>query len=959
MRSSMLMRVILFGIIVSFPVMAYAQEASVTGAVKDATGAVLPGVTVTAVHQATGNTFQAVTDALGIYRIPLRTGVYRITAELPGFATVIRQNVELLVGQERRVNLELGLSAVQETVTVSGEAPLIETAESSLGGNIDPRQLSELPVQGRDWKSLALLAPGNRSTEIGGDPVQYTREDNPDFNLNLDGQQVSNVIGVGGQPRYSRDAIAEFEFVSNRFDATQGRSPAAMVNAVSKSGSNTLSGVFGSYFRDSDWNAEDHVLGRKVPFEEQQVSGAFGGPIVRDRVHFFGNLEYDRLPLTTIAKTAWPGFNISLSGKDTNWMGGGRIDYQLSPGNRLMFRGERANRYTPFGTLGGDHPAGTNWTDETSYSSFVSMTTVLSNRAVNVIKGGYSRWNYVQENLTRWSNHWLANRGITSGHPRIRFRGFQIAGSIFQPRLWDQDVITLRDDFTFSYNARGRHDLKIGGEYLPTDSHTTNCVRCTGVIIARGGPVPANVEQLFPDPFNVDTWNLAAISPIVDRYELGVGEFDFPDTLHKWGAWIQDDWQISSRMTLNLGLRYDLIWNAFGQKWSYEPWVASNRPQDADNFQPRIGFTYALNDKTVFRGGGGLYYADIASAGLSWAQIPTKISLIIVQNDGRPDFAANPFNGPAPTYEEAQQRFCNVNNVPGCLLQSFEELAPPAEYAHVPKKWQTSIGAQRQLGRNSAFSADYVYARGSNEKVLQPNVNLTYDPATGVNYPFSDASRRVDPTFGIVGMDPFTGTSTYHALQSALTKRLSNGWQASLTYTLSGLWNAEAPPITGLKQVTQPVPPDLGGDRSFAVTDQRHRVVFNGIWEVGRGFQLSGLYFYGSGMRLPRIYGDDLRDLGEGFETFGMRLRPDGSIVPRNGFVGDPVHRVDVRFQQRVPLAGNVKVDGIFEVFNLFNRANYGSYDTDETSPRFGQPNYSANLAYAPRTLQLGFRLIF
>ena len=172
-------------------------------------------------------------------------------------------------------------------------------------------------MQGNQWLALALLAPGNRTTLIGDEPVTVPREDNPAFALNLDGQQVGNTLGALNQPRYSRDTIAEFEFVSNRFDATQGRSPAAMVNAVTKSGTNTFSGLVHGSFRDNDWGAEDHVLNRKVPFKSQQISGAAGGPIVRDRVHYFGNYEYNRTPLSSIARTPYPQFNIELSGKET------------------------------------------------------------------------------------------------------------------------------------------------------------------------------------------------------------------------------------------------------------------------------------------------------------------------------------------------------------------------------------------------------------------------------------------------------------------------------------------------------------------------------------------------------------------------------------------------------------------------------------------------------------------
>jgi hypothetical protein len=942
------------------PAAASAQEATMTGTITDATGAVLPGVTVVVVHEASGNQFEGVTDGRGVYRIPVRVGIYRLAAELPGFTRVERMGVQLLVGQTVTLNMQMSPSTVQETITVTGEAPLIETTQSTVGGNIDPMQVSELPVQGREWMALALLAPGNRTTQIGDEPVTMAREDNPAFALNLDGQQVGNTLGAMNQPRYSRDTIAEFEFVSNRFDATQGRSPAAMVNAVTKSGTNAFSGLFSGTFRDSDWNAEDHILNQKVPYQNQQYSTTAGGPILRDRMHYFGNYEYSRTPLTSIARTPYPHFNISLSGKETINMYGGRLDYQLSPGARLMFKGDGATRFTPFGTLGSNHLAGAASTDEDTWRVLGTMTNVLSNTVLNEIKVGYSYAHWLQEPPSRWSNHPQAAAGISSGNPIIRFRGFAIAGSALHPRIWEQKVTTIRDDFTLSYDAKGRHDMKIGGEYLHSQSLSTNCNNCMGIYVARGGPRPtaAQMEAWFPDPLNVDTWNLAAISPLVQNYELSIGNFRRPDTLPKYGAWIQDDWQMTSRLTLNLGLRYDLIWNAFGQHRVFEPWMAAGRPQDANNLQPRLGFAYSINDRTVLRGGSGLYYADIPAAVLNWAQLPQKVAFIFVESDGRADFAVNPFGGPRPSYDEALTRFCYVNNAPGCLFRNIGELPPYPEYAGVPLMWQSSVGFQRQFAADMALTADYVYYHGADENILLPNINLTFDEATGANYPFSDVERRFDPLWGLIGMDPKTGWSNYHGLQTAFTKRFSNRWQASATYTLSGFWNGDAQPISGFSEVPFEVAKDIGRDYSLAVTDQRHRLVFNGIWQVAGGFQLSGVYFFGSGERHPRFYEEDLRGLGEGFEAVSFRLRPDGSLVPRNGFVGDPVHRVDLRAQQRIPI-GRVSIDGILEVFNLFDRANFGSYVTDELSPLFGQPEFNNNLAYAPRTLQLGFRLTF
>src|SRR5262245_4016205 len=246
-------RALLIGTIFLLPVAAFAQEAVITGTVSDSTGAVLPGVTVTASNDATGNTFVAVTDERGIYRIPARIGTYQVTAELQGFSTAARPGVQLLVGQTVTLNLQLAPSTVQETVTVTGEAPLIDLKTSSLGGNIDARQVAELPANGRNWMGLALTAPGSRTNAVNAVTPLLDRNGGEarEFQLNVDGQQVSADIGTGGQAKFSSDSIAEFQFISNRFDATMGRSTGVQVNAITKSGSNQLTGIVRGNFRDS------------------------------------------------------------------------------------------------------------------------------------------------------------------------------------------------------------------------------------------------------------------------------------------------------------------------------------------------------------------------------------------------------------------------------------------------------------------------------------------------------------------------------------------------------------------------------------------------------------------------------------------------------------------------------------------------------------------------------------
>src|ERR1041385_3848903 len=266
MQSSVVRRLILLGIVLASPAAVLAQEATLTGTIADSTGGVLPGVSVVAVNEASGNQFESVTDARGVYRIPARVGTYRVTATLTGFSTVNRQGINLLVGQTATINLQMSPSTLQETVTVTGEAPLIETTTSKLGGNIDPKQVQELPVQGRNWMALALLAPGSRTSSAGATSPLPDRNggEQREFQLNLDGQQIGSELGAGNQPRFSQDSIAEFQFITNQFDATQGRSTGVQVNAITKSGTNQLNGLFRSNFQSSRFNAADPVAHRSA-----------------------------------------------------------------------------------------------------------------------------------------------------------------------------------------------------------------------------------------------------------------------------------------------------------------------------------------------------------------------------------------------------------------------------------------------------------------------------------------------------------------------------------------------------------------------------------------------------------------------------------------------------------------------------------------------------------------------
>ena len=952
----------MLALVLAVPVLSAAQDVTLSGTVTDASGGVLPGVTIVAVHDASGNTFETVTDERGGYRLVLRTGAMRLTARLQGFATLARSGLELLVGQQAVANLVMSPSTVQETITVTGEAPLLEVTSSSLANNIDPRQVSEIPVNGRNWQDLAMLAPGNRANAMDdGKPTQgggVASGNRRDFQMNLDGQQVSQNLAVGsaGSPLFSRDAIAEFQFVSSRFDATQGRSSGVQLNAITKSGTNLFSGSLSGYFRDDRFNAEDFITGTVLPYSNQQVSTTVGGPIKQDKIHFFGNYEYGREPHTYSFRTPYPRFNTDLLTTNNQHMAGARLDVQISSQTRLMVRGDSGREFRPIDAPDTSaHPSSAASVKRHNEGIYTSLVQVLGNRAVNEIKAGFNTYDSRNDSIVTWPNHPHAAAGFTQGTPRINLVGFAVGQSCTNcPQHFNQQVWSARDDFSYSFSKAGSHTARFGGEILLMNAISQNCRDCNGIIDAQAAPVPANITDLFPVWNDVSTWNLAALSPITRAYRLAVGTLPTVNPRKTFAGWLQDDWAISNRLTLNLGVRYDLLTNVFGNDVALAPFLEAGRPNDTNNIAPRLGFAYKLTDRTVVRGGYGQYFTDVTvniSARMrSW----TQLAGVEVSNDGRANFTANPFNGPIPTFQQAEARYCSTANVTGCLRRNINNgIADPN--AQVPYSHQASIGVQRQIGDTMTAEADYAFIGGRHEYYAH-NFNLNYDPATGVNLPFSVITNRPYQAYAALGMERMAARTNYHGLETSFTKRFSQRWQASATYTLAGYWDADAPPMSGFnKEVSFTVAPDLGGEYSFSTADQRHRAVANSIWEVGRGFQLSGLYFYGSGQRYATYYGGDRRNTGG---TNG-RLRPDGTVVPRNNFVGDPLHRFDTRIQQRIRLAGRARIDGILEIFNVFNHANYGAYTTAESNALYGRPSQIANVAYQPRMMQLGFRLTF
>ena len=935
-------------LIVALPVTGFAQEASLAGTITDSSGAVLPGVAVRIVNEATGNMSESVSDARGTYRLPARIGRYRISADLDGFTPIRRTGIDLSVGQTVVVNLEMSLSSVQETVTVQGTSPLVDVSSSRPSGVVSTKQMEEIPVNGRNFLDLTILAPGSQANAVSNMGVE-TRNNRGDYQLNVDGQQLTSpVLQFRLNPTFSRDAIAEFELLTNRFDATQGRSIGAVLNVITKSGTNTLSGTASGYFRSDNFNAADHIQNRVLPYSNQQISGTFGGPIRRDRAHYFLSYEGEREPNVITSNSRWPSFNIAQPFTRTELKALARTDFQFSPQNRLSVRFSKTDAL-PYNQGGGAlrHPSTTITYERRSLSTVATWTQILNNHAVNEVKGGYQDSRDEQDQLIADPINQAKYPSSLGGNrlPGFGFLGgYRIGSNGAVPSRFDGKTYSIRDQYTLTLQkGKGTHLLKTGGELLVNYVKAGSCNNCNGFFDVSGGPVPANVEALFPVWDDTTTWNTNALLPIVKSFAWQVGEIEQGLWRPDIAGWIQDDWTVSSKLTLNLGARYDVSINQFANETAVPPFLPGDRPADKSNFAPRFGFAFTPNAKTVIRGGAGIFYA-IASSNVG-TQILQAVNIaeVFIPYDGRADFMSNPLNGPVPTYEEviALGRERSILDTIG--VPNYQE----------PESYQGSIGIERQIASTMAVSADFLAyeARGEGGRgFFNRNINLSYNAATGANYPYQDKTRRPYPDWGPVVQEQYGFKTSRRALDLTITKRMSHRWQGSATYTIGQTRDFTPPPNVGF-----PLALDYGGEWSDAILDQRHRAVANGIWEIGRGFDLSGLYFYGSGQRFATTYGGDLRN--EGAAPIN-RLRPNGTIVPRNNFVGRPIHRVDTRFTKRFNFS-HFRVDLMLEVFNLLDHANFGSYTTVESSASYGQPSANTNVAYQPRMGQIGFRFAF
>ena len=336
---------------------------------------------------------------------------------------------------------------------------------------------------------------------------------------------MTQTLGYGfGQPRYSREAIAELE-LSGRFDASQGRASGAQLNAITKSGTNVLSGVVSGFVRDDRLNAPDPVVGIVLPYSNQQLGLSAGGPIKMDRIHVYGSYEYRARAANIRLHDAVCKLQPKSEQYAREDKALGRLDAQLSPQTRLTARVSRYVNHLPYdpANAGGSTrtPSSAIGVDLSADSALVTVTHLFGTRTLNEIRAGHD---FFQRNAYAHVNNPNTLPGMTPGKgaTQIILRGVTIGQIAPAPVEQLHDGWSVRDDLFIAFAKGGRHDVRLGGEYLFQLHAATNCGVCNGKLDATGGPAPGNLENLFPDIMDVSTWNLLPLSPLSRTYQQSI-----------------------------------------------------------------------------------------------------------------------------------------------------------------------------------------------------------------------------------------------------------------------------------------------------------------------------------------------------------------------------------------------------------------------------------------------------
>jgi outer membrane receptor protein involved in Fe transport len=907
---------------------AQVAQAELRGAVLDESGAALPGATITATHIDTGTVRQTVTSTTGTYVMPaLPIGVYKIVAELTGFGGVSKEGIRLAVGDAATLNFVLKIAAVAETVTVQGESPLVDTKKSELSGRVEQRQVEGLPVNGRDWLGLVSLVPGAR-----GNPgaIQAGASGSDMAKYQVDGVDVTNQCCGGSNQGYSMENIEEFKVETNRYDAEYGRVNGAVINAVTKSGTNKVRGTGFGFFR------QDHFIGPFgdapsfytsviAPFDQKQTGINSGGPIVRNKAFYFASYEYQKLGATARPNTGFSQFDVDLPADTTSHFTTARVDVQPNNAHRLFGRMSIYDWKQLNVGVGGTTTVSGGYSRPSSNHDFsLGDTWVISSRAVNEIRAGFSAINNKLD-----SNCYCV---------QLSFPSAILGSPTNSPQWWKEMNIQVNDLFSYFVPSwHGEHSVKAGFQFFRP--HFWGAF-----------PDPPFGQFTFTrDPSN---FNDPSTYPAPTRYVTQLGDTSYTIMNPTYGVFFQDNWTVNRNLTINLGIRYDIETGTSNTDVP-SPIQPGVRPLDKNNAAPRFGFAYDVHGdgRSVIRGGIGRYF-DKVMLNLTSNERRTILGEFVGVTVVNPSFA-NPLGG--KTFQDYKNQ-----KIPATLtvLDNFYQ---------TPYNDQISIGLAQQLKAGYAMQIDYVHSRGYNEP-MTPSVNFFEDPVT--HLPLNPAQYgRPFPAYTNITMTTSTGKSAYDGLQLGVngrTRRLTLG----VTYTLSRTYDNH----NGNRGGTPTNWFNLDDEYTYASSDQRNRVVVNAVMMLPYDVQASAIFFVGSPR--PINVSSNLDPFGLGYN--GRWLDATGKTIPRNSertgcaacfpvtingvttyeSVSGWDRKVDFRFAKSVrarPMTMQVMAD----FFNVFNVKSATGYTTNVFSRTYLQPSVSTNLFYQPRQIQFGFRVSY
>jgi hypothetical protein len=980
--------------------------AALAGRVTDPQGGVLPGVNIIVTNEDSGVFREVMTGPEGGYAVTqIVPGRYRINAKLEGFKALDRRGVTLTVGQTTTLNLTMEVGGLTETLTVTGNAPLVDVSSATIGGHISAEELNDLPSVNRNYMAFVGNVPGaiflpsagflNDTFQANGQPSSANNVVFDGAN-NTDEQRGSN---VGGQTRAANESIAEVQIITNSFDAEWGRASGAVVNAVTKSGTNQLSGSAFGFFTGKKVTEKDFFTNaqnaEKPDVGKEEWGFTIGGPVVRNKLHYF--LSVERLALNRAWAKSYenrPDLSFSTTGEEAAWNTLWRIDHQINSRHTWAFRWLR-ELAPQFRQMDGGNETPSSHNDETDLDQTLvgSLTSVVSDTKVNTFRVGG-----VLEETVHANPAW---RALNSDYARCVPCGADAGlDQVNVAPVLDYDSFDLQASGTMDYSlqyswsldetfswfipdAKGRHDMKFGARFTTTKLDNPNWSSLNGIYrFDHDLAFDRNNPFTYPNRFSIRV-------PGPLTYDL---------RMDVWELYAQDKWQIRPNLTLSAGVRYDL------ERMPYTTDAANpffsdpeKYPVDKNNVAPRLGLIWNPDGegKSVVRMGYGLFFDRTQLGNVDNYLTDTKYAQSFMadfpQNTTDPGPAAGRFptdptltSGRIDQIAPAVRAYVNSVYPPGSVSRNTGTIYWDDPNRQQPYFQQFSVGYEREVLPGLSAQADYIRMRGD-DMFLAPNLNI----GTRINTTRSGRIDFTDP-FGILnrsllpGEDIYRATirlrttehgySDYDALNLSLEKRYANNYSVRVAYALGysrGVASGQGD-NTDLQVGT-----DLRLDEFFAPasSDRRHNLVISGRMEIPRtgGVTLSGMLRALSGS--PFTIQDTSCDCDRN-GTFFEPVEP-GTYSPfpeagehvmrnveneggRNGAVGPGFMQVDLRVGYRARLGGRRTLDFFGEVFNVTNRANFTNPSGDmRVRANFLRYTGLFGTSGFPRQLQLGVRLGF